>query len=128
MNPPIHFCALPTILHKDGFRSADEGGNSSLRLFIFAKASDASGRVYYPLNGYHVRHHLTICASRAMLSMNMPIMWQHLACVIIDHEAPDRPAHENFTEWNIRKTSSSVHDLIMRTGLLLAARTSLIKL
>jgi len=94
-----HFAPFPSTLRKD-CPALDEGGNPSRAFFIFAGASDASGRVYYLLNGYHVQHRLDdMRFPRYAVDEYAPIiMLQHLACVITDHEGPDRLANENFTE------------------------------
>lgn len=94
----IHFAPFPSTLRKD-CPALDEGGNPHRAFFIFARASDTSGRVYYLLNGYEVQHRLDdMRFPRYAVDEYAPIiMLQHQACVIIDHEGPDRLADDNFT-------------------------------
>ena len=95
----IHFAPFPSKLRND-CPALDEGGGPQRTFFIFASASDASGRVYYLLNGYQVWHRVDdMRFPRYITNEYAPIiMLQHQACVIIDHEGPDRLADDNFTE------------------------------
>ena len=95
----IHFAPFPSTLRND-CPALDEGGHPHRAFFIFASASDASGRVYYLLNGYEVRHRVDdMRFPRYITDEYAPIvMLQHQACVIIDHEGPYRLADDDFTE------------------------------
>ena len=94
-----HFAPFPSTLRKE-CPALDEGGNPHRTFFIFASASDASGRVYYLLNSSEVRHHVDdMRFPRNITDEYAPIiMLQHQACVIIDHEGPYRLADDDFTE------------------------------
>lgn len=95
----IHFAPLPTKMLNDCPLLTD-GGHSKRAFFIFASAADASGRIFYLLNGYEtLRRNGDGRSPQYVVDEYGPIIMIHdHACVIIDHEGGDRFQERIFTE------------------------------
>jgi len=95
----IQFAPVPQQLLNDCPVLTD-GGHHRRAFFIFASASDTSGRLYYLLNGYEVRHRLGDARfPRYVVDEYGPlIMMRNRACVMIEHEGADRLLGRTFTE------------------------------